>query len=233
MDSHNQILAALSPPDLKLLSPHLKNITLDQGTILLEQGERIKHVYFVSDGMISLVTVLEDGGSIEAAAIGREGIVGAALADGTGQSPLRGVVQVAGKGLRIDVDHFHAAVHKSERLRAIVGHNSEAMLAQVVRTVGCNAKHSADQRLSRWLLMVHDRVEGDTLKLTQEFLAQMLGVQRTTVTLVARALQTAGLIKYRRGRIDILDRQRLEETACECYKINRGHFNRLMSLRPD
>jgi CRP-like cAMP-binding protein len=230
LDMGNRILSALSPSDLKLLTPQLRNCLFEQGSILLEQGRGIEHIYFPHTGMISLVTVLEDGGSLELAAIGLEGVIGAALADGTGEAPLRAIVQVAGKGSRIATEHFDAALRKSGRLREVIDHHSEAMLAQVVRTVACNATHAAEARLSRWLLMVHDRVEGDTINLTQEFLGQMLGVQRTTVTLVARSLQTAGLIKYRRGRIEIVDRDRLEEAACDCYEINRRHFDRLMSL---
>jgi CRP-like cAMP-binding protein len=230
MEMHNRVLAALSPSDLKLLTPQLKSCSLDHGTILLEQGEGIDHVYFPDSGMISLVAVLEDGGSLELAAIGLEGTVGPALANGTGEAPMRAIVQVPGQGSRIATEHFDAALQKSARLRDVIGHHSEAMLAQVVRTVACNAMHPAEARLSRWLLMVHDRVEGNTIHLTQEFLGQMLGVQRTTVTLVARSLQTAGLIKYRRGRIEIVDRTGLEEAACECYELNLRHFNRMMSL---
>jgi CRP-like cAMP-binding protein len=229
-DTQNKILLSLTPADLKLLAHRLTNTSFDQGVILLEQGQPIDHIYFPSAGMVSLVTVLEDGGSLEVAAIGREGVIGAALANGTGTAPMRAIVQVAGKGSRIAADHFAAALEKSERLRAVIGHHSEALLAQVVRTVACNAMHVAEARLSRWLLMVHDRVDGDTIHLTQEFVGQMLGVQRTTVTLVARALQSAGLIKYRRGRIEVTDRDGLEEAACECYAINRRHFDRLMSL---
>jgi CRP-like cAMP-binding protein len=231
MDSPNQILLALAPSDMKLLAPHLKNTLFEQGNVLLEQGQRITNIYFPGSGMISLVIVMEDGTSIEAAAIGKEGIIGPTLANGTGTTPMQAIVQVAGKGSYIKAEHFYAAVHKSERLRALIGQHGEAMLAQIVRTVACNAKHMAEARLSRWLLMVHDRVDGDTIHLTQEFLGQMLGVQRTTVTLVARALQTAGLIKYRRGHIEVVDREGLEEAACECYEINRRHFDRLMSLR--
>jgi CRP-like cAMP-binding protein len=229
-DSKNQLLAALSAADLKLLTPDLKAMTLTQGIVLLEQGQRIDYCYFPSSGMVSLVSILKDGSSIEVGAVGHEGVVGVALADGTGEAPVRAIVQVAGQGARIPVNKLQAALDKSYALRRIIDHHSEALLAQIVRTVGCNAMHAAEARLSRWLLMVHDRVEGNTIRLTQEFLGQMLGVQRTTVTLVARSLQNAGLIKYRRGRIDVVDRKGLEEMACECYETNRKHFDRLMSL---
>lgn len=231
-DSRNQILLSLSSPDLKLLAPHLSNTALVQGKVLLEQDQLIDYVNFPSVGMVSLVAAMKDGGTIELAAVGREGVVGPTLAEGTGQSPIRAVVQVSGEGSRMKAGHFNAAVRGSETLRGMMSHYSEALMSQVVRTVACNARHVAEARLSRWLLMVHDRIDGNALHLTQEFLGQMLGVQRTTVTLTAHTLQTAGLIRYRRGHIEILNREGLEETACECYEINRRHFDRLMSLRP-
>jgi CRP-like cAMP-binding protein len=231
LDSGNLILSFLSPSDLTLLTPYLTNTSFEQGLILFEQDQHIDHFYFPFEGMVSLVALLEDGSSIELAAVGREGLVGTALANGTGQSPMTAIIQVAGKGLKIGADHFHSALLKSADLRAVVGHHTEALLAQLVRTVACNAMHAAEARLCRWLLMVRDRVDSDIIQLTQEFLGQMLGVQRTTVTLVARSLQTAGLIRYRRGYIEILDRDGLEEAACDCYEINRRHFDRLVSLR--
>jgi CRP-like cAMP-binding protein len=230
-DLKNQLLTALPRAELELLMPLLKPMALVQGTILLEQGQEIEHCYFPNSGMISLVSVLEDGRSVEVGAVGYEGVVGAALADGTRQAPMQAIVQVAGQGFRLAIKQFHAALEKSHSLRRAIDHHSEALLAHVVRTVACNAMHPAEARLSRWLLLTQDRVEDDTIRLTQEFLAQMLGVQRTTVTLVARSLQTAGLIKYRRGRIDILDRDGLKEVACECYKVTYKHFDRLLSLK--
>lgn len=229
--SRNQILSALSFSDLKLLDPFLKPVTLKQGLVLYEQDHPIPYCYFPMEGMVSLVAVLEDGSSIELAAIGREGVVGATLANGTGQAAMRAVVQVAGKGSRIEASHFHTALLESSSLRTVIGEHNEALLAQLVRTVACNAMHPAEARLCRWLLMVRDCIDNDVVQLTQEFLGQMLGVQRTTVTLVARSLQSVGLIRYRRGYIEILDRDGVEEAACECYGINRRHFDRLMSLR--
>jgi CRP-like cAMP-binding protein len=231
-EPHNQILAALSPSDLKLLNPHLKNLVLRQGDVLLEQDSHMKHFYFPTEGMVSLVAMNQDGGSVEIAAIGREGIVGAALADGTGTAPMTAIVQVAGHGAQIGAEQFHAAVRASGTLRAVLGHHNEALLAQIVRSVACNSQHTVEARMCRWLLIVHDRVDGDVLHLTQEFLGQMLGTQRTTVNVTARTLQKAGLIKYSRGRITVVDRAGLEESACECYAIGRKHFDRLMSLSP-
>jgi CRP-like cAMP-binding protein len=230
VEQQNQVLLSLDPADLKSLTPHLKSMVFEQGKVLFDQGQNIDHFYFPDAGLISLVCSVEDGGTVELGAVGHEGLVGSSLADGTGQSPLQAIVQVAGRGARIPAAQFRAAMEKSASLRKLVEHQNEALMAQIVRTVACNAMHPAEGRLSRWLLMVHDRVQGDTLRLTQEFLGQMLGVQRTTVTLIARALQNAGLIKYRRGRIDVLDREALEEAACDCYEISRKHFERLMAL---
>src|SRR5258708_21446535 len=230
--SCNQLLLALSKFDRKLLQPYLRKTLVQQGLILYEQDHQIQYCYFPTEGMVSLVAVLEDGSSIELAAIGREGVVGASLAHGTGQAAMRAIVQVAGKGWRIEVGKFHSALLQSASLRAVISHHNEALLAQLVRTVACNARHPAEARLCKWLLMVRDRIDSDVIQLTQEFLGQMLGVQRTTVTLVARSLQSIGLIRYRRGYIEILDRDGVEEAACECYEMNRRFFSQLLALRP-
>jgi CRP-like cAMP-binding protein len=227
----NYMLASLSSSDLALVEPHLKTIALPQGDVLLQQDVHMAHFYFPTDGMVSLVAVLEDGGSIEVAAIGREGVVGAALANGTGNAPMTAIVQVAGNASRIEAGKFHEAARESATFRGVVAHHNEALIAQIIRTVACNGKHVLEARLCRWLLMVRDRVDGETLNLTQEFLGQMLGVQRTSVNLAARTLQEAGLVTYSRGRITIIDRAGLEEAACECYAIGRKHFDRLVSLR--
>lgn len=231
-EPRNHILASLSPSDLGLLAPHLKKVVLQQGDVLLEEETHIENFYFPTEGMVSLVAALEDGRSVEVAAIGREGVVVAAMTNGTGTAPMTAIVQVAGNGSRIEAGKFHEATRASLTLRTMLGYHNEALLAQVVRSVACNSQHSVQARLCRWLLMVADRVDGDSLNLTQEFIGQMLGAERTTVTVTARALQAAELIKYSRGHVTIIDRDGLEEAACDCYDIGRKHFNRLMSLRP-
>lgn len=229
-ERHNYILASLSSSDLSLLGPHLKDVPLKQGAVLLEEEARIEHFYFPTEGMVSLVTRIEDGRSVEVAAIGREGVVLAALTNGTGAAPMTAIFQVAGNASRIEATKFHEAVRASATFRSLLSYHNEALLGQVVRSVACNSQHTVQARLCRWLLIVADRVGGDTLNLTQEFIGQMLGAERTTVTVTARALQAAGLIKYSRGRVTILDRDGLEEAACECYSIGRRHLDRLMSL---
>jgi CRP-like cAMP-binding protein len=224
----NLLLAALRPDDLSLLSPHLKEVSLRQGDVLHEQGERIEHVYFPQSGMISLLAVMRQGEAVETATIGREGVVGAMSALGPKQASTTAVVQVAATASRIPVPRFHAASSKSERLRDIIVRYNESLLAQTQQTAACHALHDVEARLCRWLLQTQDRTESNKIPLTQEFLSQMLGVRRTTVTLVARALQQAGLIRYQRGQIEITDRKGLEDATCECYLAHRRHIEQVL-----
>lgn len=215
----NRLLLAMRPADLASLKPHLKEVPLIQGTMLQEQGDRIDHVYFPHSGMISLVAVMKQGESIETATVGREGAVGAMSGLGPRTAFTRGVVQMPGHAAQIQTTKFQTIVEQSPTLREIIVRYNELLLAQVQQSCACNALHEAEARLCRWLLQSRDRGDSDTVPITQEFLAQMLGVRRTTVTMVASNLQDAGLIRYQRGRIEILDRKRLEEKACECYHV--------------
>ncbi len=215
----NRLLLAMRPADLALLKPHLKEVPMIQGTMLQEQGERIDHVYFPHSGMISLVAVMKQGESIETATVGREGAVGAVSGLGPRHAFTRGVVQMPGHASQIPTVKFQAVVEQSTDIRDIIVRHNELLLAQVQQSCACNALHEAEARLCRWLLQSRDRGDSDTVPITQEFLAQMLGVRRTTVTMVASALQDAGLIRYQRGRIEILERKKLEERACECYHV--------------
>ena len=216
---HNRLLAALGPAEIALLQPHLKEIQLDQGAMLQEQGERIERVFFPHSGMISLVAVMRQGNSIETATIGREGAVGAMSGLGPRHAFTRAVVQMPGIGSQITTSKFQSIVEQSPAIRDIVVRYNEVLLAQVQQSAACNALHEAEARFCRWLLQSRDRSDSDIVPITQEFLAQMLGVRRTTVTLVAQSLQDDGLLRYRRGRVEILDRAGLEERACECYKV--------------
>lgn len=216
---HNRLLAALRPAEIALLQPHLKEIQFAQGTMLQEQGERIERVFFPHSGMISLVAVMRQGNSIETATIGREGAVGAMSGLGPRHAFTRAVVQMPGIGSQIATAKFQSIVEQSSAIRDIVVRYNEVLLAQVQQSAACNALHEAEARFCRWLLQSRDRSDNDIVPITQEFLAQMLGVRRTTVTLVAQSLQDGGLLRYRRGRVEILDRPGLEERACECYKV--------------
>ena len=217
----NRLLAALRPSDLSLLQRHLKKIVLKQGMLLQEQEDRVERAYFPLSGMISLLAVMGDGRAIETATVGREGTVGAMSGLGPWHAASRAVVTAPGTAFVIATSRLQDAVRQSEHLRNVILHYKETLLAQVQQTAGCNALHHTEERLARWLLQTRDRVDSDRIPLTQEFLSQMLGVRRTTVTLLAKGLQREGLIRYRRGHIEIVDRRGLEEAACECYSVIR------------
>jgi CRP-like cAMP-binding protein len=226
MDQHlsqgrNRLLGVLPPSDFALLAPDLEDVHFEQGAMLQEAGNPIQQVYFPWTGMISLLAVMRDGKGIETATIGREGAVNAMSGFGSGSSPGRAVMQVAGDVSQIASVKFKTAVDNSAIIRELVVRYNDVQMALVQQTAGCNALHDVEKRLCRWLLQTRDRCDSDSIPLTQEFLSEMLGVQRTSVTAIARALQTAGLIKYRRGRIDIIDRAGLENKSCECYESVR------------
>jgi CRP-like cAMP-binding protein len=221
---NNLLLAALPASDYSLLAPHLTDVTLPQGSLLQDRGERLRYVYFPRSGMISLLVVMQNGEEIETGTVGREGAIGVMSACGVPRASMRAAVQVPGVMARIGVAPFQKATRESRTLSEILGRYADALLAQTQQAVACNAVHTVEPRLCRWLLQVRDRVDANTLPLTQEALAQMLGVRRTTVTLAARGLQDAGLIRYRRGQIEILSVKALQETACECYATIQGQY---------
>jgi CRP-like cAMP-binding protein len=223
--SRNRLLAALAPADHSLLAPHFKELSFELGMLLQEPGKPVEYVYFPHQGMISLLAVMSDGQGIETATVGSEGVVGAMSGFGIRQGLARAVVQAPLVASRISVGNFHTAFKKSEGIRDLMVSYNELLLAQVQQTAACNALHAVESRLARWLLQTRDRVDSDVLPLTQEFLSQMLGVRRTTVTLVARQLEQAGVIKNRRGRIVVMDRMGLEGVACECYSIVRDQMS--------
>jgi CRP-like cAMP-binding protein len=202
----NRFLAALPASDFALLAPHLRTAPLPLGAMLHEAEGEIAHVYFPQSGMISLVVVMRDGATVETATVGRGGAIGSAAGLGSRCAFGRAVVQLAGTAARIPIAPFHHATEESPTLRALVVGYNDVLIGQIQQSVACNALHSLEARLCRWLLQTHDCVDGDTLPLTQEFLGQMLGVRRTTVTVAARLLQASGLISYRRGHIHLVDR---------------------------
>jgi CRP-like cAMP-binding protein len=224
----NLLLAALPPEDLGLMSPHLAQVELERGKLLYDPGDRIETIYFPHDGVLSLMTLMENGAAIESATIGREGALGLTAAVSPRASLMRAIVQTPTRGLRIGAAQMHEAGEKTPKLRERVDRHGEALFGHAIQSVACNALHSVEARFCRWLLTCHDRISTDTIALTQEFLADMLGVQRTTVTAVARALQEKGAIRYRRGVVDIIDRSVLEQCACECYGVIRRTYERLL-----
>jgi CRP-like cAMP-binding protein len=216
---NNRLLAAMPPAALQLFSSELKEKSFNQGVLLQEAGEPIEHVYFPQSGMISLLVVTMDGGAIEAATIGREGAVGIHAGLGRRIAFTRAVAQISARCFYVPAERFRQAAEKSDIIGDIIARYTELLWAESQQITACNAKHSAEERLCRWLLQTRDRIGSDTVPLTQEFLSEMLGVRRTTVTLVARTLQGSGLIKYRRGLIHIEDSERLKQIACECYGV--------------
>jgi CRP-like cAMP-binding protein len=213
----NRLLATLEPTDYGLLVPHLRTAHFAQGAVLQEQGAPIERVYFPLNGMVSLVSIMEDGQVVETAVAGREGAVGVFAGLGPWHAFTRATVQIPATIAVIPTSYFQAAVSQSERIRDLILRYKEALLGQVQQTAACNALHPLEPRLARWLLQALDRTDERELPLTQDSIAQMLSVRRTTVTLVAGRLQEAGLVRYRRGRIIVLDRAGLENAACECY----------------
>jgi CRP-like cAMP-binding protein len=223
----NRFLATLPPHDFSLLAPHLRTIPLERGVMLHDVGEEIEHVYFPHSGMVSLVAVMRSGADVETATIGRAGVIGASAGLGAKQSVGRAIVQLPGTGAWLSACQFHAAANRSQGIRDLIVRYNDLLLAQVQQSVVCNALHTMEGRLCRWLLQAHDCMDGNAIPLTQEFLGQVLGVRRTTVTIAAQLLQSAGLIRYRRGHIQILDRTALEELSCECYAIVRGFKDKI------
>ena len=224
----NRLLTALPSEDRALLTPHLSTVDLDKGRLLYDPGDLIDQVYFPNDCVISLMTLMESGAAIESATIGREGALGLMVAVAPRQSLSRAIVQAPGSALRIAAGPLHDVWSRSPALRDLVDRHNEALFGHTIQSVACNALHAVEARFCRWLLGCHDRIDSNTVSLTQEFLADMLGVQRTTVTAVAGSLQAKGLIRYRRGVVDILDRAGLEAMTCECYGAVRRGYERLL-----
>jgi CRP-like cAMP-binding protein len=224
----NRILAALAPEDFAFLEPHLTMIDLQRGEILYEVGETIAYTYFPHDAMVSLVTIMHDGKSVEMATFGCEGLFGLVSAFVTRQSFGRYIVQLSGTASRIELSTMHKAMAAQPAIQHLVMRFTEALMAETLQAVACNAVHNVEARCCRWILMSHDRAGQPDLPLTQEFLAEMLGVQRSTVSDVARALQDKGLIRQGRGMITVTDRPGIEAASCECYEIIRQKFEQLL-----
>jgi CRP-like cAMP-binding protein len=226
--SHNRLLELLPTADFELLRPHLKPFELKHETILFEAGDPVHRVYFPVSGVISLVVDLAGGETIEAAMIGRDSIVGGSSAMDGKISLNKGIVQVAGNSSVLDVAILRQVAEESVAFRTTLIRHEQVLFAQAQQSAACNASHNVESRLARWLLRVRDLAGSDALFLTQEFLSQMLGVQRTSVSLVANTLQRAGLIIYNRGHIHIANLEGLREASCECYSTVKSHYDRLL-----
>lgn len=224
----NWLLAALPPEDLDRLRAYLTPVSLTAGALLHEPGAPLTHAYFPAAGIISLLTILGDGTAIEAATVGREGLVGLAAFLGAAASPRRAVVVVPGAALRLPVAMFRALAAPGCALHDALHRYAGVRLVHVAQVAACNGAHTVPRRCVSRLLLLHDRVAGDTIPLTHAALARMLGVRRATVTEIAGRLQWAGLIRYHHGVIAIVDRAGLESSSCECYGVVRREFSRLM-----
>lgn len=225
----NRLLKALAPADFSLLGSDLKEVFLAQDVILFEPGDQLEFVYFPHTAIISVLAVMQDGQTVETATVGRAGVVGGVSGFGPWRAVARAMVQVPGTASRISSRRFRAAVKRSEHLGALVLRCGQSVLAQIQQTAACNALHDVDERLCRWLLLTRDQVDSDVIPLTQDSLAEMLGVRRPTVTLAISKLQAKGLLACgERGRIEIIDRRGLEHAACECYRELRSHSDQLV-----
>lgn len=223
------MLGAFETASRKRIDAHLEPVKLKLGAIVCEAGGLLQHAYFPQGSVLSLLTVLENGSAIETANIGREGAFGLFAAMYSRVSFNRCLVQFEGAIVRCPIELLQSEFKRSEHVRDLFVSYSETLLSQVQQTVACNAMHTTEERICRWLLMMHDRAEGESLPYTHEFLSHMLGANRKSVTLAALSLQNAGLISYRRGKIQVLDRSGLEKASCECYAIVRERFEAFLT----
>jgi CRP-like cAMP-binding protein len=224
--SRNEILRRLDRADYERLRPHLQQVSLTVKQLVYEKGRKIDYVWFPESGVISIVKVLSDGTVVETGTIGNEGLVGLSAIFGVGTSSSRAFGQIPGRAIRLSADVALGERRRGGLFGELVLRFANATVATLAQSVACNRAHSVEERMCRWLLMTHDRVGADRFPLTQEFMAQMLGVRRPTVNLAGTALQRAGLIRYTRGKITIIDREALEQASCECYSQMRTEFAR-------
>jgi CRP-like cAMP-binding protein len=227
----NRLLGLLPPRDYQRLRPHLHRIPLEYKKSLYRANKPIEFVYFIETGVGSLVNTMKNGDAAEVGTIGNEGVVGLPIVFGDNRAPTSVYVQVPGAGLRMKAALFKKELTRSASMRAVMLHYAHAFFNQVAQSAACNQFHSIEQRCCRWMLMTRDRMQSDDFLLTQEFLAMMLGVQRTGVTAAAGALQRAGLIRYKRGNVTIIDRRGLIRRSCECYGVSKKEFDRLLGKR--
>ncbi|GCL61812.1 Crp/Fnr family transcriptional regulator [Pseudaquabacterium pictum] len=227
----NQLLAALPPTEWERWLPQLERVTMPLGQVVYESGRSLSHVVFPTTAIVSLLYVMENGASAEIAVVGHEGVVGISLFMGGESTPSRGVVQSAGEGFRLRAAAIKDEFNRSHPVMHLLLRYTQALITQMAQTAVCNRHHSLDQQLCRWLLLSLDRLPGNELVMTQELIANMLGVRREGVTEAALKLQKLGLIRYARGHITVLDRPGLAERTCECYAVVKKEYERLLPER--
>ena len=225
----NELLAALPKEEYERLQPHLEHLSITLGEVIYESGGVIDYVYLPTDSIISLLYEMENGSTAEIGVVGREGVVGIALFMGGETTPNRAVVQSAGNAFKVKANVLQAEFAKGDVFQHRLLRYTQALITQISQTAVCNRLHSVDQQLCRWLLLCRDRVESDTLVMTHDLIANMLGVRREGITMAARRLQDRGLISYVRGVITILDRPGLEKAVCECYQVVKTEYDRLLN----
>jgi CRP-like cAMP-binding protein len=226
---NNQLLGALEPEALVRVMAYMQPVNLKLGAVVCEAGGLLTHAWFPQGGVLSLLILLENGSAVECANIGREGAFGLFAAMYSRVSFSQCVVQLEGPLIRCPIAPLHREFQTNEHMRNLFVSYSETLLSQVMQTVACNSLHSVEERMSRWLLMMHDRAAGEALAYTQEFMAHMLGANRTSVTGAAQSLQNAGLITYRRGVMQVRDRAGLEKATCECYAVVKARFDAFLT----
>ena len=224
----NRILAALLPAERERIYPHLQLVPMPLGKVLYESGDVLRHVYFPTDSIVSLLYVLENGASAEIAVVGNEGLIGVALFMGGETTPSRAIVQSGGYAYRLIGKQLKEEFHRNGQVQLLLLRYTQALITQMAQTAVCNRHHSVDQQLCRWLLLSLDRLSSNELTMTQELIANMLGVRREGVTDAAGKLQKLGIIRYVRGKITVLDRPMLEQLSCECYAVVRKETDRLL-----
>jgi CRP-like cAMP-binding protein len=224
----NHLLSVLPETEWERIGPHIVEVDMPLGQVVYESGDRLHHVYFPSTAIVSLLYVMENGASGEIAIVGNEGVVGIALFMGGETTPSRAVVQSAGKAYRLEARLLKEEFHRAGPTQRLLLRYTQALITQMAQTAVCNRHHSIDQQLCRWLLLSIDRLPSNELKMTQELIANMLGVRRPGVTEAAMKLQDAGLIRYSYGHIEVLDRPGLEKRVCECYAVVKREFDRLL-----
>ncbi|AIE74769.1 MULTISPECIES: Crp/Fnr family transcriptional regulator [unclassified Synechocystis] len=227
----NQLLGLLPVESYERLAPHLQKVSYKSGTVLYEPNEVMDFAYFPNTAMISVVSIMEDGSTTEIGLIGNEGMVGLPIILGGKQNISRVIVQVSGETWKLSAEILLREFQQSPPTQRILLLYTQARLTQVSQSAACNRQHKIEERLARWLMSVHDCVQADEIPLTQEFVANMLGVRRSGVTIAANSLQQSGMITYRRGKITLLDYDALKQTSCECYKLVQDEYIRLLGFR--
>jgi CRP-like cAMP-binding protein len=228
----NKLLAALPTSDYERLVPHLKLVPLSTRQVLYEPGEPITHVYFPQHAVISIVTNMKDGSTVEVGIVSNEGMVGIPVILGGKTTTTKAFVQVAGALMQMDAEVLRTEFKRGGAIQNLLLRYLRAIYTELTQSCACNRLHTLEERLARWLLTVSDRLESEEFPLTQEFIAQMLGVRRSGVTVAASSLSRAGMIRYQRGQINILNREDLEATSCECYQVIQNEYSRLLGNQP-